>query len=99
MGRIHSWKKDYDTSISILLEATRKYPTYTDAYSALLDTYFWANQNERVNELNKTIKRNMIYSKEIEEKLTRAKEQIKKQALESEEKQIKKEASMVSIKE
>lgn len=95
IGRIHSWKKDYDTSISVLSEAIRKYPTYTDAYSALLDTYFWADQNERVTELNKIIKRKNIYSLEIDEKLNRAHQQIKKQELDSTEKQIKKEESIV----
>ena len=93
IGRIYSWKKDYTTSIEVLSEAIRKYPTYTDAYSALLDTYFWANRSEEATALFKTVSRNKISSPEIDEKLVRAKEQIRKNALD----RAKKVKNLVSI--
>ena len=78
IGRIYSWKKEYATSADVLNEVVRKYPNYTDAYAALLDTYFWANENEKAIPLFKTIRRNSIFSKQIDEKVTRAKVQIEK---------------------
>ncbi|EAR01293.1 sulfatase-like hydrolase/transferase [Maribacter sp. HTCC2170] len=95
-GRVYSWKKDYKTSISLLKEAIRKYPTYTDAYSALLDTYYWSENIEEVTELFKTISRNDISSHEIEAKIIRAKEQIRNMALKKATEQAKKESNMVS---
>ncbi|WP_298475223.1 LTA synthase family protein [uncultured Maribacter sp.] len=76
VGRLHAWKKDYTTSMHLLEEVVRKYPTYDDAYSALLDTYFWSNENERVVELKEKIRENNISSKEVNEKLLRAKVQL-----------------------
>jgi tetratricopeptide (TPR) repeat protein len=97
IGRIHSWKQDYSTSIEVLSEAIRKYPTYTDAYSALLDTYYWANKSEQAVGLFKTILSNNISSPEIEEKIARAKKQIGNNALEKAAKEAKKEANIASV--
>jgi len=99
IGRIHSWKQDYETSISVLKEAIRKYPTYADAYSALLDTYYWADNCEQALALFRTIKRNGIFSKEVDEKVSRAKEQIRNKALLNAAEKAKKETEMVSISE
>jgi len=96
IGRIHSWKQDYGASIAVLSEAIRKYPTYTDAYSALLDTYYWANNSEQAVGLLKIILSNNISSPEIEEKIARAKEQIGNNALEKATKEAKKEANIAS---
>jgi tetratricopeptide (TPR) repeat protein len=80
-GRIHSWKKDYDTSITVLNEAIRKYPSYPDAYSALLDSYYWANKSDEAQILFRTMTQYNISSPEIDEKLLRAKKQIREKAL------------------
>ena len=97
IGRIHSWKQDHSSSIAVLTEAIRKYPTYTDAYSALLDTYYWANKSEQAVGLFKTIVQNDISSTEIEEKIARAKKQIRNNTLEKAAKESKKEAKIASI--
>ena len=97
IGRIHSWKQDHSSSIAVLTEAIRKYPTYTDAYSALLDTYYWANKSEQAVGLFKTIVQNDISSTEIEEKIARAKKQIRNNTLEKAAKEAKKEAKIASI--
>ncbi len=97
IGRIHSWKKDYKTSIVLLSEVIRKYPTYTDAYSALLDTYYWADKSEQADQLFKTIAQKGISSREINEKITRAKEQIRKNALKKATEHVKKETNIVAL--
>ena len=97
IGRIHSWKQDHSTSIDVLTEAIRKYPTYADAYSALLDTYYWANKSEQAVGLFKLMLHNNISSLEIEEKIVRAKQQIGNNALEKATKEPKKEANIASV--
>lgn len=79
MGRIYSWQKDFSNSEKILKEAIRKYPKYEDGYAALLDTYFWADTNQKSEALFKTLQRNEIHSKVIEEKIERARKHIQKE--------------------
>lgn len=76
MGRIFSWQKEYSSSEEALKEVIRKYPKYADSYSALLDTYYWADTNEKALVLLSIIQRNRIESTEVNEKISRAKNQI-----------------------
>lgn len=78
IGRLHAWKKEYNTSILLLEEVIRKYPTYDDGYAALLDTYFWSNQNEKALEIQEKIKENKITSEVLKSKLLRANTEIAK---------------------
>ena len=72
MGRIHAWQGDYETASSILERAILKYPVYPDAYSALLDVYFWSGKNHKALLLQKQIKRNRIESAELKQKISRS---------------------------
>lgn len=99
IGRIHSWKKDYSTSIQVLKEVIRKYPTYSDAYAAVLDAYYWADQSDEANSIFTSIKRNSIESKEIDKKVERAKNQIKKKTIDKATAKAKIESNMASINE
>ena len=65
MGRIHAWQGKYEMAAEILKEAIRKYPTYADGYAALLDVYFWSDQDEEAMILVAVIERNGIKSKEV----------------------------------
>mgnify|MGYP000058503238 CR=1 FL=1 len=78
IGRIYAWQKKYDTSIDILEKCVQKYPTYADGYAALLDVYFWADQNEKAIELKEMMVKNNIVDEEIKQKMTRARDQIRK---------------------
>ncbi len=80
MGRIYSWQKQYTQSEEVLKEAIRKYPKYEDAYAALLDTYFWANTNEKTLALLDAIERNGINTENVKQKITRAKHHISKES-------------------
>ena len=97
IGRIHAWKKEYGTSIETLNEVVRKYPNYSDAYAALLDTYYWAGKNEEATPLFRNIRRYSIFSKEIDEKVTRAKIQIEKNRLKEQSEEKKMKAVMASV--
>lgn len=78
MGRLYAWKGDYDKSIEVLEEVIHKYPKYDDAYCALLDTFYWSDQDEKVFQLNKIIEKNnlnqTLLSKKLERSILRAKE-------------------------
>ena len=82
MGRIHAWRGNYKIATEILEGAVLKYPVYTDAYSALLDVYFWSGKNERALLLQRQIDRNNIENDELKNKMERAIQSI----LEKEEK-------------
>ncbi|WP_430966861.1 sulfatase-like hydrolase/transferase [Spongiimicrobium sp. 2-473A-2-J] len=77
MGRIHAWQGKYDIAIEILKEAIRKYPTYADGYAALLDVYFWSDQDTEAMILVEVIERNEIKSKEVAKKIARAYTRLK----------------------
>ena len=74
MGRIYGWEGEYETAMEILERAVQKYPVYEDAYSALLDIYFWSGQNYKVPLLERKLKLHDINSSEIKVKLKRAKD-------------------------
>ena len=74
MGRIYGWKEEYNTAMEILERTVQKYPVYEDAYSALLDIYFWSGQNYKVPLLERKLKLHDINSSEIKVKLKRAKD-------------------------
>ncbi|MEX0272794.1 MAG: sulfatase-like hydrolase/transferase, partial [Flavobacteriaceae bacterium] len=46
MGRIYGWDQKYGKSVEVLERVLHKYPTYQDAYSAMLDVCFWAGNTE-----------------------------------------------------
>src|SRR5690606_7797771 len=46
-GRSLGWQKDYDKAREELLEAIKRSPYYDDAYMALLDVYWWSDQENK----------------------------------------------------
>lgn len=77
MGRIYAWNGRYDIAIEVLEGAIQKYPIYADGYAALLDVFFWSNNNERALSLQQMIERNDIQNKELQDKIERAIRKIK----------------------
>jgi hypothetical protein len=76
MGRIYAWQGNFQKAVPILEGAIRKYPVYTDGYAALLDTYFWADMNDKAILLLSRLERNQIKSAEIAKKMKRAHAQL-----------------------
>lgn len=72
LGRILAWEGSYVQSESILERAIKKHPHYSDAYAALLDTYFWAGDPDRSLSLVPFIERYVRDRKILDEKLHRA---------------------------
>lgn len=72
LGRILSWEGAYLQSESVLERAIAKHPRYSDAYAALLDTYFWAGDPDRSKSLVPLIERYVRDRKILDEKLHRA---------------------------
>ncbi len=81
MGRIYGWEGEYETAMEILERAVQKYPVYEDAYSALLDIYFWSGQNYKVPLLERKLKLHNINSGEIRIKVKRAHDILKENAV------------------
>lgn len=71
-GRVYSWRKEYNESISTLKEVIRKYPDYVDGYCALLDTYYWSNPNQDISVLLFQIERQNIDDALVNKKIERA---------------------------
>lgn len=71
-GRIYSWKKEYNKSVTTLKEVIRKYPDYADGYAALLDTYFWADPQQDISPLLHQIERHKLNYALLSEKIQRA---------------------------
>ncbi|PCJ97158.1 MAG: sulfatase [Flavobacteriaceae bacterium] len=97
MGRINGWEGHYENAIHILREAIRKYPTYVDGYSALLDVYFWAGRNEEAINLASAISRNRINDKEVFKKIKRARKSIAEKESNESDKNLQSETITASI--
>lgn len=78
-GRINAWEGNYDNAIAILEECLESNAVYGDIYSALLDVYFWSDNNEKVLTLIEKIQDNSIISEEVHKKVVRAYSQLQKQ--------------------
>lgn len=71
-GRILAWQKEFIKSEGILLNALKRSPFYDDAYLAILDMYWWSDQEEKsLGIFNKALKNDMINS-EISFKMAKA---------------------------
>ncbi|WP_062054187.1 LTA synthase family protein [Sediminicola sp. YIK13] len=83
LGRVNAWNEAYGESIAILKEVIRKYPTYSDGYSALLDVYFWSDKNQEALLLIDPLRKHNIKSPDVIKKMTRAMENMKQETLEN----------------
>ena len=71
-GRTLSWEGKYDLAEKEFLESIKRFPFYDDPYSALLDLYWWSNQEEKSISLGKKALKNKIKNPEITFKLAKA---------------------------
>ncbi len=72
MGRIYAWNGEYNSARDILKNVIHKYPNYSDAYAALLDVYFWSDQNEEILKLIDQIEHLKITDEEVRKRVSRA---------------------------
>ncbi|NER11262.1 Phosphoglycerol transferase MdoB [Muriicola jejuensis] len=77
-GRIFAWNKEYEQAAQLLEKTIKKYPVYADAYSALLDVYFWSDTNYKALDLKALIKKHRLDSEELRSKIKRAEDKMKK---------------------
>ena len=77
MARMYGWQKHYEKASDILEETIQKYPNYANGYEALLDVYYWSDNNTRALEIGKIAEQNNITSPAVKEKIDRAKEILK----------------------
>ena len=76
-GRTLAWDGDYKNAEIELLEAINRMPFYGDAYSALMDVYFWSDQDKKEIKIGKQALSNKINDPEISFKLAKSYERIK----------------------
>ncbi|MFX0557012.1 sulfatase-like hydrolase/transferase [Maribacter sp. CXY002] len=71
-GRVFAWQEKYATSTKLLQNVIKKYPNYEDGYCALMDTYYWSGQNDKVYEIQKLAKLNNVSQSLLSEKIKRS---------------------------
>ena len=79
MGRIHAWEGQYDLAIDILEGAIQKYPIYADGYAALLDVFYWSDNDQRALSLKRIIEKNNVKNKEVQDKIKRSLNKIEEE--------------------
>ena len=81
-GRTLAWDKDYKKAELELLEVVKRTPFYDDSYLALLDVYWWTNEDNKGIALIKKAMKNNITTPELGIKLVRIyqKKKLYKQA-------------------
>jgi tetratricopeptide (TPR) repeat protein len=75
-GRTLAWDGDYKNAEIELLEVINRTPFYGDAYSALMDVYWWSDQNTKAIETGKKALSNQINEPELAYKLAQAYKRI-----------------------
>ena len=88
MGRLYAWQEKYEKSTTILEKVIQEYPEYEDGYCALLDTYFWSDNDENVFRIRDMVKKNSLTQKLLVEKIIRSIEKIKAKKSEELEEQV-----------
>ncbi|MDR6843569.1 sulfatase-like hydrolase/transferase [Flavobacterium granuli] len=76
-GRTFAWDGDYKNAEIELLEAINRMPFYQDGYSALMDVYFWSDQNKKAIKIGKQALSNKINDPEISFKLAKSYQRVK----------------------
>jgi len=71
-GRILAWEGKYENAEIELLNVVKRSPYYEGGYSALLDLYWWSEQDEKAIEIAKKVKENEIKNPDIGFKLAKA---------------------------
>lgn len=76
-GRTLAWDGDYKSAEIELLEAINRMPFYEDGYSALMDVYFWSDQNKKAVKIGEQALSNKINNPEIRFKLAKSYQRVK----------------------
>jgi tetratricopeptide (TPR) repeat protein len=71
-GRILAWDGDYKNAEKELLEVINRTPFFGDSYLALIDVYWWSNQNKKAVAIGKQALDNQINDAELGYKLAQA---------------------------
>ncbi|WP_426092077.1 sulfatase-like hydrolase/transferase [Flavobacterium sp. DSR3-2] len=71
-GRILAWDGDYKNAEKELLEVINRTPFFGDSYLALIDVYWWSNQNKKAVAIGKQALSNQINDAELGYKLAQA---------------------------
>lgn len=71
-GRTLAWDKDYVNAEKELLEVVKRTPYYYDSYLALMDIYWWSNQDNKGIAIAKKALKNEIKNPELGIKLAKA---------------------------
>ena len=71
-GRILAWDGDYKNAEKELLEVINRTPFFGDSYLALIDVYWWSNQNKKAVAIGKQALDNHINDAELGYKLAQA---------------------------
>ncbi|QWX85310.1 sulfatase-like hydrolase/transferase [Cellulophaga sp. HaHaR_3_176] len=98
MGRANAWQGDYNEAELIFKECLVTNPSYHDTYCALLDVWYWSDNNEEVIGISKEIKKNNIDNAELNLKVERAFLQLKnkEEVVSTAKVNLKKEAELAS---
>lgn len=67
-----AWDKDYVNAEKELLEVVKRTPYYYDSYLALMDIYWWSNQDNKGIAIAKKALKNEIKNPELGIKLAKA---------------------------
>ncbi|WP_369752297.1 sulfatase-like hydrolase/transferase [Flavobacterium sp. WC2409] len=71
-GRTLAWDKNYAKAETEFLEVIKRTPYYNDSYLALMDMYWWSNQNEKGIVTGKKGLKNKVETPELGVKLAQA---------------------------
>lgn len=71
-GRTLAWEGQYEQSEKVLLNAIQRSPYYDDSYLALLDVYWWSNQDDKANTIFNQALINEVLNPEISLKMAKA---------------------------
>ncbi|MFH4966737.1 sulfatase-like hydrolase/transferase [Gaetbulibacter sp. M240] len=71
-GRTLAWEKLYNESEAVLLRTLKRSPNYEDTYAALLDLYWWSDQEKKSDSIYKKALENKIKSPQLDFKIAKA---------------------------
>ena len=77
MARIYGWQQHFDKASAILERTIEKYPNYASGYEALLDIYYWSNNDKKALEIARLAEENNIREKAVLDRITRARNMVK----------------------
>jgi tetratricopeptide (TPR) repeat protein len=71
-GRTYAWEGNYKSAEEQLLNVMKRTPYYEDTYSALMDLYWWSQQDEKALNLEQKARESEIKSIDFSFKLAQA---------------------------